>query len=53
LVWDKIVRKVNNQDQRPSLVEEVEPSSIPAEKVRKSAEGINFASDDESIYLNH
>jgi len=40
-VWENIVRKVNHQ---PPLVEE--PS---AEKVRKAAEGINFASDDESI----
>jgi len=45
-VWETVNRKVNNEKdpeaKKPKLVE----------TVRQEAEGINFASDDESIYMN-
>ena len=42
-VWETVNRKVNH---------EKEPEPKLVETVRQEAEGINFASDDESIYMN-
>ena len=45
-VWETVNRKVNHEKEpevkKPKLVE----------TIRQEAEGINFASDDESIYMN-